>query len=137
MTHDFAIFKNNKYIYIQIFLVSKCNFIRNIYMKNLNYVYCTGLYLFFIKNELGIDSYYNRKKSKRLFKIIRDQTPLWLVAWTTKSIDIDLAANKYCKCVWYRHTMLIRPWHSLNINQFHFHSFVFNRRLVYFFKNSL
>ena len=54
---------------------------------------------FFIKNELSIDSYYNRKKSKRLFKIIRDQTPLWLVAWTTKSIDIDLAANKYCKCV--------------------------------------
>ena len=37
----------------------------------------------------------------------------------------------------YRHTMLIRPWHSLNINQFHSHSFVFNRRLVYFFKNSL
>ena len=36
----------------------------------------TGLYLFFIKNELSIDSYYNRKKSKRLFKIIRDQTPL-------------------------------------------------------------
>ena len=32
--------------------------------------------LFFIKNELSIDSYYNRKKSKRLFKIIRDQTPL-------------------------------------------------------------
>ena len=38
LKHDFAIFKNNKYIYIQIFLVSKCNFIRNIYMKNLNYV---------------------------------------------------------------------------------------------------
>ena len=37
----------------------------------------------------------------------------------------------------YHHTMLIRPWHSLNINQFHSHSFVFNRRLVYFFKNSL
>ena len=39
---------------------------------------CTGLYLFFIKHEFSIDSYYNRKKSERLFKIIRDQTPLWL-----------------------------------------------------------
>ena len=60
---------------------------------------------FFIKNELSIDSYYNRKKSKRLFKIIREQTPLWLVTWTTKSIDIDLATNKYCKCVF------ISPYH--------------------------
>ena len=44
LTHDFAIFKNNKYIYIQIFLVSKCNFIRNIYMKR-----ATALaYIFFL-----------------------------------------------------------------------------------------
>ena len=136
LTHDFAIFKNNKYIYIQIFLVSKCNFIRNIYMKNLNYV--SLAYIFFLsKMNWALIVTITERNQKDFLRLSETRLRYSLLLGQQNRLISTLQLINIANVFSYHHTMLIRPWHSLNINQFHSHSFVFNRRLVYFFKNSL
>ena len=129
LKHDFAILKNIEYIYIQIFLVSKCNFIRNVYMKTLNYVLS--------KMNWALIVTITERNQKDFLRLSETRLRYSLLLGQQNRLISTLQLINIANVFSYRHTMLIRPWHSLNINQFHSHSFVFNRRLVYFFKNSL
>ena len=135
LKHDFAIFKNIKHIYIQIFLVSKRNSIRNVYMKIPSD--CTGLYLFLSKMNWALIVTITERNQKDFLRLSETRLRYSLLLGQQNRLISTLQLINIANVFSYHHTMLIRPWHSLNINQFHSHSFVFNRRLVYFFKNSL
>ena len=123
----FCNIQNIKYIYIQMFLVSKCNSIRNVYIRN---------YELRIMNWALIVTITERNQ-KDFLRLSETRLRYSLLLGQQNRLISTLQLINIANVFSYRHTMLIRPWHSLNINQFHSHSFVFNRRLVYFFKNSL
>ena len=137
LKHDFAIFKTlSTYI-------SKCSWYQNAILSEIliwkfwiTYD-CTGLYLFLSKMNWALIVTITERNQKDFLRLSETRLRYSLLLGQQNRLISTLQLINIANVFSYHHTMLIRPWHSLNINQFHSHSFVFNRRLVYFFKNSL
>ena len=140
LKHDFAIFKTlSTYI-------SKCSWYQNAILSEMfiwkfwityNSEPLNWLISFLSKMNWALIVTITERNQKDFLRLSETRLRYSLLLGQQNRLISTLQLINIANVFSYRHTMLIRPWHSLNINQFHSHSFVFNRRLVYFFKNSL
>ena len=142
LKHDFAIFKTlSTYI-------SKCSWYQNAILSEMfkwkfwiTYYEFRAIelaYIFFLsKMNWALIVTITERNQKDFLRLSETRLRYSLLLGQQNRLISTLQLINIANVFSYHHTMLIRPWHSLNINQFHSHSFVFNRRLVYFFKNSL
>jgi len=133
LKHDFAIFKTlSTYI-------SKCSWYQNTILSEMFiWKFWITYYIFFLsKMNWALIVTITERNQKDFLRLSETRLRYSLLLGQQNRLISTLQLINIANVFSYHHTMLIRPWHSLNINQFHSHSFVFNRRLVYFFKNSL
>ena len=136
LKHDFAIFKTlSTYI-------SKCSWYQNAILSEMFiwkfWITYNWLISFFLsKMNWALIVTITERNQKDFLRLSETRLRYSLLLGQQNRLISTLQLINIANVFSYHHTMLIRPWHSLNINQFHSHSFVFNRRLVYFFKNSL